>query len=121
MFFDDAGYVHTTTNEATMKLEVGKIYLDRCGDRWEIVHHRPGDHWPFTGRTVKDALAFTFDEDGCSGRGPQGEFDLISEVPEVVTIKLYRHRETGQIVPTGCKTDMNNEAFEYIKTIEVEL
>lgn len=104
-----------------MKLEVGKIYLDRCGDRWEIIHHRPGDHWPFTGRMVNDNYVEVFGEDGCSGHGPQGEFDLISEAPEVATIQIYRHRETGQIVPTACKTAMNNEAFEHIKTIEVEL
>jgi hypothetical protein len=121
MFFDDAGYVHTTTNEAIMKLEIGKIYLDRCGDRWEIIHHIPGDDWPFTGRTVKESLVMTFKEDGDSGHGPEGEYDLIKEAPEVVTIQLYRHRETGQIVPTACKTTMNNESFEHIKTIEVEL
>lgn len=104
-----------------MKLEVGKIYLDRCGDRWEIVHYRPGSSWPFSGRTVNDHYVEVFDEDGCSGHGPEGEFDLISEAAEVVTIQLYRHRETGQIVPTGCEVPMNAESFEYIKTIEVEL
>lgn len=104
-----------------MKLEVGKIYLDRCGDRWEIIHHRLGSTWPFTGRTVSGGFVHTFKETGCAGSGPQGEFDLISEAPEVVTIQLYRHRETGQIVPTACKTAMNDEAFEHIKTIEVEL
>lgn len=104
-----------------MKLEVGKIYLDRCGDRWEIIHHMPGDHWPFTGRTRKAALVMTFKEDGCSSPEPEGEYDLIKEAPEVVTIRLYRHRDTGQIVPTACKTTMDNETFEHIKTIEVEL
>lgn len=104
-----------------MKLEVGKIYLDRCGDRWEIIHHRPGDHWPFTGRAVNDLYVVVFKEDGYSGHGPEGEFDLLSEVPEVVTIQLYRHRETGQIVPTASQVPMNVESFEHIKTIEVEL
>lgn len=104
-----------------MKLEVGKIYLDRCGDRWEIIHHMPGDQWPFTGRTVKEALVMTFKEDGRVGLISDSEFDLISEAPEVVTIQLYRHRETGQIVPTACGSAVYSEDFEHIKTIEVEL
>lgn len=104
-----------------MKLEVGKIYLDRRGDRWEIVHHRPADNRPFTGRTVKGGVVMTFKEDGRILFKSESQLDLISEAPEVVTIHIHRHRETGQIVPTACGSAVYSEDFEHIKTIEVEL
>lgn len=104
-----------------MKLEVGKIYLDRCGDRWEIIHHRQGDAWPFTGRTLNGNYVEIFKEDGRILFKSESQLDLISEAPEVVTIHIHRHRETGQIVPTACGSAVYSEDFEHIKTIEVEL
>ena len=61
-----------------MKLEVGKTYSNRSGDKIKIIAYNPENRWPFIGHDGTD-----YTKDGWYGIHGVGAYDLVRPAPDM--------------------------------------
>ena len=65
-----------------MKLEVGKTYFNRMGEKIKIVAYNPEDHWPFTAGIVGKNISSYSIEGYYYARDSHSKKDLVQVAPD---------------------------------------